>query len=101
MKAHWIGTGIKTCADLTQPGDIGIGAENYHHDLLVICPLCESLHVAALTDEGGRKPWGWNQDTLTLTPSYKCWTHNGGICHWNLTNGEFVIHGDSVKADIS
>ena len=105
MKARWagaaIGGGEKSAREiLMQPGDIGLGAENYHYNLLVNCPICRELHVVDI--EGGVGPsggpgrWSWDGLALTAAPSYKLTHHTGEICHWTLTNGEFTIHPDST-----
>lgn len=100
MNARWMGEGITDTRDLKEPGDIGIGAENYHLSLLVRCPVCHRSHIAAIqTSTGGAPVWSWDQSTLTLSPSYRTERTFGdgqGVCHWNLTNGVFQIHGDST-----
>lgn len=100
MMARWMGEGIAALSDLKEPGDIGIGAENYHFSLLVRCAVCHRGHVAAIpTSTGGAPVWQWNPSTLTLSPSYRTEFVGGalvGVCHWNLTDGEFIIHGDST-----
>ena len=86
MKATWIKD-----FDLIEaaPGNIGRRQRNWGPWLLVCCPVCHYLH---LVDER----WAWNQETLTLSPSYRCDAGQRGVCHWNLTNGEFIVHGDST-----
>lgn len=97
MNARWIGSDIDTCEKLTEPGDIGIGAENYHHSLMVNCPICHRLHVVDIIGSTYPNPrWTWDQSSLTASPSYKLTHHTGAVCHWNITNGEWVIHGDST-----
>jgi hypothetical protein len=71
------------------PGSVAVGAENYHHNILVICPVCHDLHIV------DPERWTLNEATLTISPSVLVINYRG-ICHWNLTNGEFIIHGDST-----
>lgn len=94
MKARFIGT-TGTFDDLPQPGDIAIGHPNYHGGLMVNCPICHRLHVVNFTDPA-RTKWDWDQATLTLFPSVAIDQGTDNCCHWNLTNGEFIIHGDST-----
>jgi Family of unknown function (DUF6527) len=98
VKARWIGTDVGSCADLPQPGDIAIGAENYHDCLMVKCPICHRLHVVDIIGSTYPNPrWKWDQSTLTMVPSLRVGPYDDGtICHWNLTNGEFIIHSDST-----
>jgi hypothetical protein len=97
VKARWLGDDLDSYEDLEKPGDIGIGAENYHYGLMVQCPVCYELHVAPIrNDQGYRVVWEWNQSTLTLSPSYRCESPQRGVCHWNLTNGDFIVHSDST-----
>jgi Family of unknown function (DUF6527) len=91
MKGRFCGIGIGSGDDLEQPGDFGFGAENYHFNFMVCCPVCHDLHLASVAV--GR--WKWEQATMTLSPSVKVTSYRG-VCHWNLTNGEFIIHGDST-----
>ncbi len=93
MRARWIGTGIESYEQLTQQGDVGLGAENYHYSVMVRCPVCDDLHIVD-------HRWTWDQATLTITPSVAVgpWSRADNVehfCHWNLTNGEFLIHGDT------
>jgi hypothetical protein len=99
MKARWIAADIDTYEALTQPGDIAIGAENFHYNLMVNCPVCYDLHVVNITQPDSRAHWDWDQATLTLSPSVRvmCCAET---CHWNLTHGEFIIHGDSTAKPI-
>lgn len=98
MKARWIGEGIESYEALTQPGDIGIGAENYHGNLMVCCPCCGQLHVVTIHEGQGPLCWAWDQSTLTLSPSVRVGpSYRGVVCHWNITAGEFIIHGDSTQ----
>jgi hypothetical protein len=94
MKARFIGS-TGSFDDLPKPGDIAIGHPNYHGGLMVNCPVCHGLHVVNFTD-ANRLRWDWGQATLTLSPSVKITHHDRTICHWNLINGEFIIHGDST-----
>lgn len=89
-----MGTDLASGDDVPERGDIGIGAENYHGGLMIRCPLCGYLDVINFADPN-RMRWDWNQSTLTLSPSVMV-TAAKAICHYNLTNGEFVIHGDST-----
>lgn len=59
--------------------------------IAVRCPFCSGLEVVSIN--AGR--WAWDESTLTLSPSVMVTHHTGAICHWNLTNGEFIIHPDS------
>ncbi len=97
MNARFVGKNIGQWRDLPQPGDIAIGAENYHHGLMVNCPVCHDLHVVNIPGGHSGFAWRWDEATLTLTPSV---VFTGGRpvrrCHWNLTNGVFVIHADST-----
>lgn len=61
--------------------------------IVVRCPICHGLENVSIN--AGR--WAWNEATLTLTPSVKVTHHTGAICHWNFTNGEFIVHGDSTE----
>jgi hypothetical protein len=97
VNARWIGDGIEDRAWLPEPGDIGIGAANYHHCLMVHCPICHWLHVVDIVGSTYPNPrWTWDKATLTASPSYKLWDHTGAVCHWTLTNGVFIIHEDST-----
>lgn len=102
MKARWVGTAIgggEKSADeiLREPGDIGIGAENYHFCLLVCCPVCGEMHAVDIVGSTYPNPrWSWDGITLTAAPSFKVTRFDGAICHWTLTNGEFTIHEDST-----
>jgi hypothetical protein len=99
MKARWIGENVVDGFEtFVVPGDVGTGAENWHYNVLVCCPVCHELHVVETHEP---KRWEWNRTALTITPSYM--TRGGGregVCHWNLTNGEFIIHGDSTATPI-
>ena len=94
MKARWMGENIGNGFEVieAEPGNIGRGAENWHNYLLVCCPVCHRLHVV---DER----WKFDRRALTLTPSVKCEGHRG-VCHWNLTNGEFIVHADSTAKPV-
>lgn len=94
MKARFIGFDLASHNDVPEPGDIGIGAANYHGGLMIRCPICGYLDVINFTDPN-RLKWDWDQSTLTLSPSVKV-TAAGSICHYNITNGEFIIHADST-----
>ncbi len=97
MKARWMGTDLASPKDVPEPGDIGIGAANYHHCLLVNCPICHQLHVVDIKGSTYPEPrWMFDPTSLTVSPSYKLTHHTRAICHWNLTNSEWVIHGDST-----
>jgi hypothetical protein len=101
MKARFIGENVDTRDVLTEPGDIALAAANYHGGLMVKCPVCHDLHVINFTDMA-RLCWSWDRSSLTLSPSFKATMpplvagNPNDVCHWNLTNGEFVIHGDST-----
>jgi hypothetical protein len=95
MKARWMGTDLASSDDVPEKGDIGLGAANYHGGLMICCPVCGWLDVINCTDPN-RLKWDWDQATLTLSPSVKV-TAGASICHYNLTNGVFIIHGDSTK----
>lgn len=102
MKARFVGTNVGTCATLTQPGDVALGAENYHFCLMVNCPVCHELLVVDIVGSTHPTPrWVFDKATLTLTGNggSSSVMVNGGTdhsCHWNLTNGEFIIHADST-----
>jgi len=96
MQARWIGPGIENPESLTQVGDIATGAENYHGNLLVRCPICEDVHVISI-NKGDGVGWQWNESTLTIAPSAKI-TGQNGVCHWTLTKGFFVIWPDSTAS---
>lgn len=55
------------------------------------CPACESMHPL---------PASWrfdgNLDRPTFQPSFRQLLQHekGGDCHYNITNGEIVWHGD-------
>lgn len=96
MLARWSGTNIGSGRALSACGDVGIGAENYHFNLLVRCPVCADIHVVPIPcSTGGRISWEFNVATITLSPSVRIDGHRG-VCHWTLTNGVFVIHTDST-----
>ncbi len=98
LKARWIGSGIKDQDALMQAGDIGIGAENYHGNLLVRCPICGEVHPISINkDPHHGSAWQWNERTCTLSPSMKI-TSYYGVCHWTLTNGMFIIWTDSTAS---
>ncbi|MDB5095481.1 MAG: hypothetical protein JWO85_3582 [Candidatus Eremiobacteraeota bacterium] len=98
MTARFIGKDVDSFEALSLPGDIAIGADNYHRCLMVNCPICHRLHVVDIMGSTYPNPrWTWDEATLTASPSYKLTSGcDGAICHWNLTNGEFIIHGDST-----
>lgn len=97
MRARWIGTDIVTRETLTQTGDVGIGADNYHFHLLVRCPICDDLHPVPIPcSTGTREPWAFNVATITLSPSVRVAAGHRGVCHWTLTNGVFTLHADST-----
>lgn len=54
------------------------------------CPACEALHVIPAT--------GWTRsgpdDAPTYSPSFGQNTKRG-YCHYNITNGRLMFHGDS------
>lgn len=92
-----MGTDIVTREQLDRPGDVGIGADNYHFSLIVRCPICEDIHVIAIPCSIGnpRLVWEFNVSTLTVVPSFRAAGHRG-VCHFTLTNGVFTIHADST-----
>ena len=98
MKARWIGSEIKNQESLTQIGDIATGAENWHFNFLVKCPVCNRVHEITINkssrDEISHQ---WNESTLTLQPSVKI-TDHVSVCHWQLTKGVFVVHLDSTAS---
>lgn len=101
MKARFIGKDVSTFAALTEVGDMAIGAENYHHNLMVRCPICHQLHVVDLTTGTGPRggPGRWTFDEATLSLSASLAVNQGSstnYCHWSLNNGEFTIHADST-----
>jgi|SRR6185503_3477459 len=98
MNARWMGTDIDHYAVLSRPGDVGIGAENYHFNLMVCCPVCEALHVVTIAPAANR--WRFDQAAMTLVPSVRV-THSLGVCHWNLTDGVFIVHADSNARKVS
>ena len=102
MKARFLGHDVNQYAMLTEPGDMAIGAANYHHNLMVRCPICHRLHVVDITTgtkpSGGPGRWTFDEATLTLSASFAC--NQGSLteyCHWSLANGEFTIHPDSTR----
>lgn len=96
MRARWLGSDIVTRETLPEPGDVGIGADNYHFNLLVRCPVCHGLHPVPIPcSTGDREPWEFNVATITLAPSVRV-AGNRGVCHWTLTNGVFTIHSEST-----
>lgn len=97
MQARFIGVNIESGDQLPNPGDIGIGAANYHHSLLVRCPHCSELEVVNIVPGVGKLCWTWDQSTLTMHPSYLIQHYTGCVCHWTLVNGVFTIYPDSVK----
>ena len=96
-RARYLGAGISTYATLDQTGDVAIGAWNYHENVMVRCPVCDTLHVVPTFDSTGSYSvrWNWYPQTVTLAPSVRVSGHRG-VCHWTLTNGIFTIHGDST-----
>lgn len=96
-----------------EPGSIGVTSpanEYYPSCVLVRCPHCNSVHDVPYSADhykGGRSGpvWGWDEASVTLTPSVNCQLgpmqgHEPPIqrCHFNLTNGEIIMHNDSVLA---
>lgn len=59
------------------------------------CPICHDLESVSINRGIEGKGWTWNESTRTLSPSVKVSHHTGAICHWTLTDGIFIIHGDS------
>lgn len=98
MRARFIGHGVDTYEALTVPGDMAIGAANYHYCLMVCCPICHDLHVVDIKGSTYPNPrWTFDEATLSLSASLA--VNQGSLtecCHWSLDNGEFTIHGDST-----
>ena len=66
-----------------------------------VCPTCGDLGSAALVNAPGRKHaiWEWNGSwgRPTLTPSIRSVPWEPGRCagHWNISDGQLIVHGDS------
>ncbi|MDE2106891.1 MAG: hypothetical protein KGL39_57280 [Patescibacteria group bacterium] len=96
-KTVFLDVPIEDPDQLAEPGQMGIGADNYHRCLCVNCPICHRLHVVDIIGSTYPNPrWTFDRNTMTVSPSYKLTHWTGAICHWNITNGEWVIHGDST-----
>lgn len=57
------------------------------------CPGCECLHMVPTS-------WAFNGDfeRPTTTPSVRHSDHRGTTCHYNVTDGQLVFHGDNPHA---
>lgn len=88
-------------------------AGNGARGLIHWCPGCDGPHVIwTKRANEGESCWAWNGhiENPTCTPSVRVFTTtdedgepiaNGGqrtLCHYNMTDGMLVFHGDSPHA---
>ena len=66
--------------------------ENYW---FVYCPGCKQDHLIPKA-KLGHPMWDFNGDTNnpTFTPSVKITALYNYCCHFNITNGQIILHGD-------
>ncbi len=98
MKARFLGKiKYEQQHDVMEIGDCAIFSDGpWNGEFVARCPICHGWHTVPVARERGYNGpvWEWNETALTLSPSVKVTAI--AVCHYNLTNGEWIIHDDST-----